>query len=68
MITVYCFNAVEPALTPLTGEQFNLRSANTDDNARVDVAARGVWIRGSRAFFDIRVFNPLAQCSQDYHH
>ena len=33
--------AVEPLLTPLTGEQFNLRSANTDVQARVDVAARG---------------------------
>ena len=51
---------IEPALTPLSGEQFNLRSANVDDNARLDVAARGVWTRGSRAFFDIRVFNPLA--------
>ena len=54
--------AIEPLLTPLTGEQFNLRSTNTDEHARVDVAARGVWMRGSRAFFDIRVFNPLAQC------
>ena len=56
---------VEPLLTPLTGEHFNLKSANTEDNARLDVAARGVWTRGSRAFFDIRVFNPLAQCYND---
>ena len=34
--------AIEPLLTPLTGEQFSLRSANTDAHARVDVAARGV--------------------------
>ena len=54
--------AIEPLLTPLTGEQFNRRSANTDVEARVDVAARGVWVKGSRAFFDVRVFNPLAQC------
>ena len=53
--------AVEPLLTPLTGEKFAHKSANTDDNARLDVSARGVWIKGSRAFFDIRVFNPLAQ-------
>ena len=53
---------IEPLLTPLTGEQFDLESANTDVQARVDVAARGVWVRGSRAFFDVRVFNPLAQC------
>ena len=53
---------VEPTLTPLSGEKFSLSSANTDLNARPDVAARGVWMRGSRAFFDVRVFNPLAQC------
>ena len=52
--------AVEPLLTPLSGEQFNLRSANTEEHARLDVSARGVWVRGSRAFFDIMVFNPLA--------
>ena len=51
---------VEPLLTPLTGEQFQYRSANTDDSARLDVSARGVWTRGSRAFLDVRVFNPLA--------
>ena len=52
--------AVEPLLTPLSGEQFNLRSTNTEEHARLDVSARGVWVRGSRAFFDIMVFNPLA--------
>ena len=51
---------VEPLLTPLTGEQFHYRTANTDDCARLDISARGVWTRGSRAFFDVRVFNPLA--------
>ena len=25
------------------------------------ISARGVWIRGSRAFFDVKVFNPLAR-------
>ena len=52
---------VEPMLTPLTGEKFDLKSANVEDHARVDVAARGVWVKGNRAFFDVRVFNPLAQ-------
>ena len=51
---------VEPVLTPLTGEQFKYKSAKTDDNARPDISARGIWIRGSKAFFDVRVFNPLA--------
>ena len=38
-----------------TGEVFQ-HSANTTDNARVDIAARSVWIRGQRGYFDVRVF------------
>ena len=53
--------AVEPLLTPLTGETFHYKSATTEDHARLDVSARGVWIKGSKAFCDVRVFNPLAQ-------
>ena len=30
-------------LQPLTGETFAARSANTDDNARLDIRARGFW-------------------------
>ena len=37
------------------------KTAITDEQARLDVSARGVWIRGSRAFFDVKVFNPLAR-------
>ena len=53
--------AVEPLLTPLTGETFSYKTANKKDGARLDVSARGVWVKGSKAYFDIRVFNPLAQ-------
>ena len=53
--------AVEPLLTPLTGEMFKYKSANVEDNARLDVSARGVWMRGSKAYFDVKVFNPLAK-------
>ena len=52
--------AVEPLLTPCTGEKFQYKTANDKEGARVDVAARGVWVRGSKAYFDVRVFNPLA--------
>ena len=55
----------EPFLTPLTGENFKHKTAKKDDGARVDVAARGVWTRGSRAFFDVKVFTPLAQTYRD---
>ena len=52
---------VEPALSPLTGEEFNERSAILSDDARLDIKARGFWQAGQLAFFDIRVFNPLAK-------
>ena len=48
-------------LTPLTGETFKYKTTNEKEGARLDVAARGVWNEGSRAFFDVRVFNPTAQ-------
>ena len=55
---------VEPRLLPLSGEALPLRSANTDDQARLDIEAYGFW--GSHherayALFDVRVFNPFAR-------
>ena len=57
--------AIEPLLTPLTGEKFTHKTANKKEQARLDVSARGVWVKGSKAFFDVRVFNPLAQSYKD---
>ena len=51
---------IEPPLEQLTGETMSLRLANTSDEARLDISARGYWTPHQRAFFDIRVFNPLA--------
>eukprot|EP00117_Sycon_ciliatum_P033528 scpid19357/ scgid25783/ len=52
---------VEPLLEPLTGERMTLRSASTEDNARLDIGASGVWGgRYERSYFDVRVFNPHA--------
>ena len=51
----------EPHLQPVTGEAFRYRSAITDPQARLDIAASGVWgERFDRTFFDVRVFNPFA--------
>ena len=52
---------IEPTLQQLTGESLHERTANITDDARLDIAARGFWISGQRAFFDIRVFNPIAR-------
>ena len=53
--------SIEPSLNELTGETLMYRSANTAADARLDVSARGVWTKGQRAFFDIRVFDSLAR-------
>ncbi|KAG0718606.1 hypothetical protein GWK47_052102 [Chionoecetes opilio] len=54
----------EPTLLPLNGEHMQYRTANTTNEARVDVSARGFWTRGQRAFMDIRIFDPMAACYQ----
>lgn len=52
---------IEPNLQPLTGETLDGASANTEDGARLDIAANGFWGgRYERTYFDVRVFNPLA--------
>ena len=51
----------EPALQPLSGEEIK---GNQSDEARFDISARGLWIRGQRVFFNMRVFDPNAQRHQ----
>ena len=57
--------SVEPPLIQTNGRRFDLQSANTAEDARVDVSARGFWTRGQRAFMDVRIFNPMAQSNRD---
>ena len=46
LLSEVCWNVViEPHLQPLTGEQLTMRSGNTDANARLDIAANGVWVK-----------------------
>ena len=50
----------EPPLQPLTGEVLPPGS-NVENEARLDIAARGFWQDCEMAFFDVRVFNPFAR-------
>ena len=63
---------IKPKLTPLTGEVLGSRTANTTNEARLEIRARGVWERGLQAFLDWRVFDPnvyryLNKSLQQYH-
>ena len=51
--------AVEPTLQQLTGEELP-PTTKTGDEVRLDIKARGFWVKGQDAFFDVRVFNPNA--------
>ena len=50
----------EPNLQPLSGEELP-KGANKEDQARLDIAARGFWQDFEMAFFDIKVFHPFAR-------
>ena len=56
---------VEPHLLPVTKEQFKPRSANTSDEARLDIGAKGFWRQGETAFFDVRVTHVNSKSSQN---
>ena len=61
LLTKVCHNvATEPPLQPLSGETLSARSANSNDNARLDIRARGFWNNHQDAFFYVRVFYPNA--------
>ena len=45
---------IEPALQEITSEKI---PGNTNDEARPDITARGVWRPGQNAFFDIPLTN-----------
>ena len=51
---------VEPMLNKLTGEEFKFKTANCQDEARLDISASGFWVKGQKTFVDLRVFDPNA--------
>ena len=50
----------EPQLQSLSGEVILPRTANKQDDARLDMRAKGFWSRQQDAFFDVRVSHPNA--------
>ena len=62
LLSEVCHNVgIEPSLQPVTGEQFSHLSANVENECHVDVVAEGFWNQGQQAYFDVKVFNPLAK-------
>uniref|UniRef100_A0A1X7U7Y2 Uncharacterized protein n=1 Tax=Amphimedon queenslandica TaxID=400682 RepID=A0A1X7U7Y2_AMPQE len=49
---------VEHTLNCKCRDYFQYKSANSDNNARVDIAATDFWSSHQRSFLDVRVFNP----------
>ena len=52
---------IEPQLTPLTGGWLSRKSSNKNDDACLDVSARGFWQRGDKAFLDYKGLQPISQ-------
>ena len=50
----------EPGLQHMANHSGHPSSANTADDARLDIRARGFWREGQSAFCDVRVTNPFA--------
>ena len=52
MLKSVCKDVIaEPSLQPLTGEDLQEVSTITEDEARLDIRARGFWQTGQSAFF-----------------
>ena len=57
----YAAVETEPLLQPLTGERFERKSANTNDDARSDIKCTGFWRKMRTAYFDVKVVSPYAK-------
>ena len=67
LLTEVCSNlCLEPELQSVKKEHLTGASANSQDGARLDISANGVWGgRFEKSFFDVRVFNPHAPSNKD---
>ena len=52
LMSEVCHNVkIEPGLQPVTGEQFEHRTANREDGARLDIVAQSFWGRNRQSAF-----------------
>ena len=59
---------IERKFQPLQGESFVNNSTTTEDEERLDIKANGLCgSQFSRAFFDVKIFNPHARTSRKLH-
>ena len=66
LLSEVCHDIVtEPDLQPLSGKSLQYQSAITTVEARLDIWALGFWgNRSGRAYFDVKVFQPLAKANR----
>ena len=56
---------VGPHLIPIDGEYIYLGTANTSNEAGLDIKAKGFWRSGKTAFFKVRVMNMNSASNQN---
>jgi hypothetical protein len=52
---------IEPQLQQLSGEVFEYKSANKEEEARSDIKCCGFWSTMRQAYFDVKVVSPFAR-------
>ena len=55
----------EPHLQKVVNKTGYKKTANTENDARLDIRARGFWRQGQNAFFDVRVTNANCPSQRD---
>ena len=67
LLTEVCNDVcIEPDLQAVTTEHLTGATANSQDGARLDISANGVWGgRLEKTYFDVRVFNPHAPSNKN---